>query len=128
MFSLTKTRFPARWGLVTVILAIGIVGAFFATQVASADSVLVDNNTQGYYNAAIGETLSNGTLASDPFPPRNSDPSHPAPQPEPDTSAASSILGNWLDPDPLPLDPDWSGLQAGLFTPKRRSSIRSMPD
>ena len=38
MFSLTKARFPTRWGLVAVILAIGNAGAFLATQGASAAS------------------------------------------------------------------------------------------
>ena len=39
MFSLTKARFSTRWGLVAVILAIGIAGGFLATQGASAASV-----------------------------------------------------------------------------------------
>ena len=39
MFSLTKARLPTRWGLVAVILAIGIVGGFPATQGVSAATV-----------------------------------------------------------------------------------------
>jgi len=38
MFSSAKAHFPTRWGLVGMILAIGIVGALLATQTASANN------------------------------------------------------------------------------------------
>jgi Ca2+-binding RTX toxin-like protein len=68
---------------------------------------LVDANTLGYYNEAIGTTL------NDTAPQFGSDlPVSINPSPAPDLSPAAGILGDWLAPNPLPLNSNWSGLQA----------------
>lgn len=82
---------------------------------AANAATIIDNATQGYYNDSIGESL-NGTNAFGAtflFPNNNSNPNDPTinPAPEPDLSAASAALGDWLT-DPANLNANWSGLQA----------------
>lgn len=83
--------------------------------------VLIDGGTQGFYNDSLG-TILNGTnpavddnaVATFLFPNNNSNPNDPTFNPvpfEPDLSAASAILGNWLT-DPTNLNANWSGPQA----------------
>jgi hypothetical protein len=75
---------------------------------AAAATVLVSNTTHGYYNAALGTVL-DGTQPQFPVPP--GDPVILTAS-EPNLSAAASILGGWLAATPLPLNSNWSGLQA----------------
>lgn len=70
--------------------------------------VLVDDNTTGFYNAALG-TILDGTSELFPEPP--SDPTI-VPAPEPDLSPAAGILGDWLAANPLPLNSNWTGPQS----------------
>jgi hypothetical protein len=70
-------------------------------------TVLVDGSTPGYYNAALGTALD----GSQPqFPLANGASGDPLVHsaPEPNLSAAGSLLGQWLSPNPLPLNPHWS--------------------
>lgn len=82
---------------------------------------IIDNSSLGFYNASIGEVL-NGTnpiiddngINTFLFPNNNSNPNDPVIDPvsaAPDLSAASSILGNWLN-DPTNLNTNWNGPQA----------------
>jgi hypothetical protein len=68
--------------------------------------VLVETSDPGYYNDSIGTTLnSTNGGESGPFPVSNdSNLDFPT---EPDLSAASTILGNWLT-NPLNLNSNWS--------------------
>jgi hypothetical protein len=87
----------------------GILGLGLAANAHAV--VIIDNTTQGFYNAAIGQVL-DGTSAV--FPIADSaggDPSFPSIPVEPDLSAASLILGDWLG-DPGNLNGNWSGPQA----------------
>jgi hypothetical protein len=74
---------------------------------AGTPTVLIDDNTPGFYNQAIGETL-NGT--SPLFP--NTGGGDPTfnPAPEPDLGPAASLLGNWLT-QPQALNANWTGPQ-----------------
>jgi len=73
--------------------------------------VLVDNNTEGYYNNSLGTILDNsapqfpGPLMMSGNAPLN-DPTF-YPSAEPDISKAAAVLGNWLAPAPLPLNDNW---------------------
>jgi hypothetical protein len=74
-------------------------------------SLLVDGNTPGYYNAALGTVL-DGTEPHFPRPllmigitPQNDPTFYPAS--EPTLAAASAILGNWLTPSELPPNTNW---------------------
>ncbi len=73
--------------------------------------IFVDNNTPGFYNAALGKIL-DGT--SELFPIdmdiSGEDPKI-VPAPAPDLSPAAAILGDWLSANPLPLNPNWTGPQ-----------------
>jgi hypothetical protein len=90
-----------------------------AAPVAANAIVIVDGSTLGYYNDSIGESL-NGTnpIVDDNgvntflFPLNNSVPNDPliASAPQPNLSAASSALGNWLS-NPGALNANWSGPQ-----------------
>ena len=82
--------------------------------------VILDNSSLGFYNSALGTVLNGPSPVVDDngvntflFPNNNSNPNDPliASTPEPDLSAASAILGNWLS-DPTNLNANWSGLQA----------------
>jgi len=77
----------------------------------TAASVLVDDNTTGYYNNALGTVLDDTQLQ---FPPADSygsnEPTIPN-APEPNLASAASILGDWLT-NPLQLNANWSALQA----------------
>lgn len=85
--------------------------------VANASAVvLINGATQGFYNQALGTVLNgtNPTSGTFLFPNNNSNPNDPTFDPvpfEPDLSAASVALGNWLA-DPTNLNGNWSGLQA----------------
>jgi hypothetical protein len=97
--------------LVLAFLASPIAASLSAAE-GTAASVLVDNNTTGYYNNALGTVLDGTQLQ---FPPADSyggkDPTIPN-APEPNLAPAASILGSWLSSNPLPLNANWSGLQA----------------
>lgn len=70
--------------------------------------ILVDGNTLGYYNSSLG-TILDGTQPQfpDTFP-EGGDPTID-PANEPNLSAAASILGDWLSPQPV-LNGFWSAL------------------
>jgi RHS repeat-associated protein len=88
----------------------------YATPVARASGHILDIDgreskltvfesvgTPGYYNQSLGRIL-DGTselfpVEFDPFLPN---------APEPDLTPAAAILGNWLNPSPLPLNENWS--------------------
>jgi hypothetical protein len=92
-------------------LALGLMlPVWRATASAATAVVLVDDTTPGYYNAALGTSL-DGTQPQ--FPPADVSGGDPTmvPAPEPDLAAVATIVGDWLSPDPLPLNPYWSGLQ-----------------
>jgi PEP-CTERM motif len=79
--------------------------------------VIVDNATQGFYNATIGQVLDSTNPCcggSWLFPPQNVSGGDPDIEPvpfEPDLSAASGALGDWLG-NPGSLNGNWSGPQA----------------
>ncbi|HEX5053190.1 MAG TPA: hypothetical protein VFZ65_15555 [Planctomycetota bacterium] len=74
---------------------------------ASAQVVLIDGPTQGFYNGSV-LTVLNGTS---PVFPVVGDPVMPTITTPPDLTPASSILGNWLT-NPDSLNSNWSALQA----------------
>ena len=87
---------------------------FLLTTLANVSAVnavvLVETNDAGFYNNSIG-TILNGTNGGEagPFPFTNdSNLDFPT---EPDLSAASAALGNWLT-NPLNLNANWSYLNA----------------
>ncbi|HEY6549082.1 MAG TPA: PEP-CTERM sorting domain-containing protein [Vicinamibacteria bacterium] len=101
-----------------------VLGGFVALGlVANAHAVvIIDNTTQGYYNAGIGQLLDGTNPCPVPtcsvntflFPNANSNPNDPTINPvpfEPDLSTAAVPLGNWLT-TPGSLGGAWSGLQA----------------
>jgi len=92
-----KARFIAT---VSILVLIFVVAAS-----ANPTSIITDS-TLGYYNAAIGNTL-NGSAGFT----SGGDPTIPPIAPEPDWSAASAILGNWLT-NPGSLNSNWTGPQA----------------
>lgn len=97
---------------IVVLLTFPVVASLSAAQ-GTVTSVLVDNTTSGYYNNALG-TILDGTQLQ--FPPdyygdAGKDPTIPH-APEPNLASADSILGNWLLANPLPLNSNWSGIQA----------------
>jgi PKD repeat protein len=79
--------------------------------IVTFSTTLVDDSTFGYYNNALGTVL-DGTQPQ--FPPANHSGGDPTifPAAEPDLASAASILGGWLSSNPLPLNANWSGLQA----------------
>ncbi|WP_421979983.1 VPLPA-CTERM sorting domain-containing protein [Roseibium sp.] len=98
-----------------------IVGAAIALTPVSASALsLIDGATNGLYNDGIGGLL-NGTnpilddnnINTFLFPNNNSTPNDPliSNAPEPDLSAASAALGNWLSTPATP-GGSWSGPQA----------------
>lgn len=93
-----------------------IILSLFVTANSGMALTIIDGATQGFYNSALGTTLdfTNPYLSTYLFPGANSNPDDPTIDPvpfEPDLSAASGILGNWLS-DPTNLNSNWSGLQA----------------
>jgi hypothetical protein len=70
----------------------------------SEASVILTDASLGYYNANIGMVL-NGSTG---FPANGVDPLIPPIAPAPDLTAAAAILGGWLNPNPLPLNLNWS--------------------
>ncbi len=96
-------------GLTTGCLMLGFVAS-------SNAGIIIDGTTSGYYNNSLGTILDftnpyNGTYF---FPGANSNPNDPIIDPfpyEPDLSAASAFLGEWLT-DPTNLNTYWSGLQS----------------
>ena len=82
--------------------------------------VLVDGTTLGFYNDSLGTSLNgtnptvdDGMVNTFLFPNNNSSPNDPTIDPvttEPDLSAASAALGDWLS-DPTSLNMNWSGPQ-----------------
>lgn len=89
-----------------------------------AETVLVDNNTQGYYNDSLDRVLDGTDLL---FPGANSyankDPYIPS-APEPNLTAAQALLGNWLASPPQ-RNANWSALQGipGSWSANRENSI-----
>src|SRR5262249_176681 len=85
------------------------------------DGTLVNDSTLGYYNSALGTVL-DGTHRF--FPPPNVDPII-LDSPEPNLAAGASILGDWLNSNPLPLNSNWSGLQRirSSWTPTTETAI-----
>jgi hypothetical protein len=86
--------------VVSFTLVVVALGLFLpSSSRANGAMVLVDANTPGFYNNALGTVL-DGTQPQFPLPfPGGGDPTL-APASEPDLSAAAGILGNWLAPDP----------------------------
>jgi hypothetical protein len=83
-----------------------LITTLFLLPLAGNAVVLVETSDPGYYNDSLG-TILNGTNGgeSGPFPVNNdSNLDFPV---EPDLSAASSELGDWLT-DPLNLNANWS--------------------
>lgn len=101
-----KTHVPVLSALVAVVAALVWATAAFP----QSPAVLVDDTTAGHYNAALGTALDDtqpqfpcaAGLCGDPT---------INPAPEPDLSAASSILGDWLSSPPS-LGMNWTGPQA----------------
>ena len=95
-----------------ICLALSLMVPVLRTTVsASTTVVLVDDMTLGFYNAALGTSL-DGTQPQ--FPPANLSGGDPTivSASEPGLAAVATILGGWLSPTtPLPLNPNWSGLQ-----------------
>ena len=76
---------------------------------ASALETIIEGSTSGFYNDSLQTTL-DGTDPKGLFPPPGTDPVID-PAPEPDLSAASDILGEWLT-SADDLNRNWSGPQS----------------
>src|SRR5262249_36576616 len=92
-------------------VAFGVIAVTLLPQAVPASTVVVDDATPGFYNAAIGTVLA---APQQQFPLANTAGGDPkiVPAPEPDLTAAAAALGDWLAPDPFPLDSNWTGPQA----------------
>jgi hypothetical protein len=92
------------------------LGLFVALSANADVTVLVDGNSPGFYNNALGTVL-DGTQPQFPIPfPDGGDPTI-VPANEPSLAAAESILGNWLGSPPMlnvnwqwqsPVPPTWN--------------------
>lgn len=96
------------------LLTFALLFVFVANSFSSAESIaeilLIDATTFGYYNNKLGTILDGTQLQFPPANHRGGDPTI-VPAPEPNLASATSILGNWLSPAPVPLNTNWSGLQ-----------------
>lgn len=68
---------------------------------------IVNDATQGYYNAALGTMLDSTQPQFPCADVRCGDPTM-NPASEPNLASAATILGNWLSPNPIPLNSHWS--------------------
>ncbi len=106
-----KTATIARRSFLSL-LALAIIGGFSSLAAAAPAVTVVDGTTLGYYNDAIGTVLdgTNPYGATYLFPGPDLSGGDPliVGAPEPDLSAAASILGDWLG-NPGSLNANWQG-------------------
>lgn len=91
-----------------------VVGPLSSYSVLAAPITLVDNDTYGYYNDSLGVVLDRTNIYYGTYLFPGADISDGDPvinnAPEPNLTAADSILGQWLDTPPV-LNANWSGPQ-----------------
>lgn len=103
----------------TKLLRFSVLVSVLVTAPAIATVVLIDDSSVGYYNMSLGTVLdcTNNYMYSYLFPGPDNSNGDPVfnDAPEPDLSAASGILGDWLANPPV-LNGNWAGPQPIPFS------------